>query len=677
MILINWLSQVFWSSWAYFWSGRTFAIVLGVGFAVLAFTLLILSRTRWGHTKPLTKCVVLSVLAHVWLIMYAMGNRLVLPQGHPRGSDRAVYVTLDHAFADLAQADSADQDQPAPTWQPWEAPVPSHKLPVPELIPLELDEGEATATGLASNPSELKASSADSPPTLADEITLPPLLDVKDSKLTQSNSIKDVNDDRRPVQPTAKPDRSPVPVEPQSQADSSVRPEIVALPVVPPALAVESALTTLKETAIASESVASSHGKTSEVREPAAPFRPAGGQQTPNTFSASSRQAAANPQVPVEYQMRQAPNRLQLAMPYGADADSEAAVERALTFLASAQSPDGAWNAKQFGAGTETRALGENRFGTGDRADTGVSGLALLSFLAGGHTHKDGQHSLVVRRGLEFLLRAQAPSGDLSGPKQIGHEPSVTNAKMYCHGIATLAMAEAFAMTHDPALQHPLMMATRFTLSAQDKRSGGWRYRPGDPGDLSQFGWQVMALRSAELSGLPMQSESSYVDAKSRMQRFIDSCSAGKHGGLARYRPTDGIATSTMTAEGLACRYLMNWPLGLPAQREAEAMLMSNLPGVGQDNVYYWYYATLALFQLQNDSWRQWNQALKAHLLKTQIPSYQPQPGSWTPDELWGGYGGRIYSTAMSCLCLEVYYRYLPMYQRSHLAQVPVAPTSR
>ncbi len=39
-------------------------------------------------------------------------------------------------------------------------------------------------------------------------------------------------------------------------------------------------------------------------------------------------------------------------------------------------------NAKQFGAGTETMALGENRQGTGDRADTGVSGLALLAFLS-------------------------------------------------------------------------------------------------------------------------------------------------------------------------------------------------------------------------------------------------------------------------------------------------------
>ena len=34
--------------------------------------------------------------------------------------------------------------------------------------------------------------------------------------------------------------------------------------------------------------------------------------------------------------------------------------------------------------------------------------------------------------------------------------------------------------------------------------------------------------------------------------------------------------------------------------------------------------------------------------------------GSWNPDGIWGGYGGRVYSTALSALILEVYYRYEP-----------------
>ena len=51
------------------------------------------------------------------------------------------------------------------------------------------------------------------------------------------------------------------------------------------------------------------------------------------------------------------------------------------------------------------------------------------------------------------------------------------------------------------------------------------------------------------------------------------------------------------------------------------------------------------------------------------IPWIDPLPeqregelaGSWDPDTVWGGYGGRVYTTALGALCLEVFYRYLPI----------------
>jgi hypothetical protein len=121
----------------------------------------------------------------------------------------------------------------------------------------------------------------------------------------------------------------------------------------------------------------------------------------------------------------------------------------------------------------------------------------------------------------------------------------------------------------------------------------------------------------------------------------------------------------------------MGYPLSDEGRREAKAMILNHLPGSEQDNVYFWYYATLALFQLQDTDWRTWNQALKKRLLETQIPAYRDEAGSWDPDPIWGGYGGRVYSTAMSCLCLEVYYRYLPLYQNSSTASNQRALLSR
>lgn len=582
------ISSVFdslYRAWAYVTHGRTLAIVLGVGFALLAITLLIASRTRWGQAKPLTKCVVLSIMAHVWLLMYAYGTRVILPQGDPRGREHAMSISMDSSSLDALEetlTDATDPNEANPIEQPeWERSVPLDELPRPELLP-------------ASN-ELMRLVSA---PPLREDLKPTPM-----PSLTEEIS-RELDQATLPTIPERESDRSLASLN-REQPTARPYPE-AASPVLPP--------------------------------------------QMP------SRQDV----VPEEYQLRQAQNRLQLAMPYGADADSEAAVEAGLVWLVKAQSPDGAWNAKQFGGGTETMALGENRHGTGDRADTGVSGLALLAFLSAGHTHFEGDHRQTVERGLSYLIHSQMPSGDLSGAKQIGQEPSVMNARMYCHGIATLALAEAYAMTHDESLRPALIKAAQFTINAQDVRGGGWRYRAGDTGDLSQFGWQAMALRSIERSGIAVP-----VEVKRRMQRFLDSCAAGTLGGLARYQPGSGPATETMTAEALACRLIIGYPLSAQAQREAKSMIMSQLPGAKQDNVYYWYYATLAMFQLQDNDWKRWNQAMKQRLLTTQLPAYDVQAGSWNPDPLWGGYGGRVYSTAMSCLCLEVYYRYLPMYQQT------------
>ena len=592
MWLISSVFDSLYRAWAYVTHGRTFAMVLGVGFALLAIALLIASRTRWGQAKPLTKCVVLSIMAHVWLLMYAYGTRVILPQGDPHGRENAMAISMDNSLDQAFDESSAEATDPRETseiepLQAWEKPVPLDELARPEMPQPNIGE-------------------------MMRLVSAPPLLD--------------------DLKPTPMPSLPEDFAGPEDHAILPTVPEQLVAPQLPSSVSDQSFLQV--------QSIATS---ASAILPPPMP--------TPTE------------KVPEEYQLRQAPNRLQLAMPYGADADSEASVEAGLLWLVKAQSPDGAWNAKRFGGGTETQALGEHRHGTGDRADTGVSGLALLAFLAAGHTHFEGDHRQTVERGLSFLIQSQMPSGDLSGPKQIGQEPSVMYARMYCHGIATLALAEAYAMTHDEQLQPALIRAAQFTINAQDVRGGGWRYRAGEPGDLSQFGWQAMALRSIERSGIAVP-----IEVKRRMQRFLDSCAAGTLGGLARYQPGSGPATETMTAEALACRLIIGYPLSSQAQREAKSMIMSQLPGAKQDNVYYWYYATLAMFQLQDADWMRWNQALKQRLLTTQLPAYDEQAGSWNPDPLWGGYGGRVYSTAMSCLCLEVYYRYLPMYQQSNVA---------
>jgi hypothetical protein len=362
----------------------------------------------------------------------------------------------------------------------------------------------------------------------------------------------------------------------------------------------------------------------------------------------AAEQPAASP-----YSRRKATDRLHWAEQQGGSRQTEAAVNAALEWLARSQSHDGRWDASQFGAGVEMQVLGQDRSGAGADADPGISALALLAFLGAGHSHHDGDYTTTVQKGLEFLARGQTADGNLATGTGL-------YAQMYCHSMATFALAEALAMTGDERLEPTVRRAVNYSLRAQHPSTGGWRYRIGDLGDTSQLGWQLMALWSAERAGLKVPPQT-WTGA----ERFLRSVRRGRHGGLASYRP-DGPASTPMTAEALYCRHIVREMLGgvdnVASNSEAMSQLLATPPDSRHMNLYYWYYATLALhFQNQTSdeaarAWQTWNNALTHVLVEAQASD-----GSWQPTCIWGGYGGRIYSTAVAALCLEVYYRYAPL----------------
>ncbi|MBL8829147.1 MAG: hypothetical protein JNM18_19345 [Planctomycetaceae bacterium] len=353
-------------------------------------------------------------------------------------------------------------------------------------------------------------------------------------------------------------------------------------------------------------------------------------------------------QMPAMYQLRQSPDRSRVAQMRGGSAETEAAVASALKWLARNQSRDGRWDASQFGSGREARIFGQDRNSTGTEADTGITGLALLAFLGAGHTHQSGDYPQQVRSAIDFLLREQGVDGNLGGAAD-------AYAFMYCHGMASLALSEALGMTGDERLKPAVTRAVNYTLSCQNRTTGGWRYRPTETGDTSQLGWQLMVLKSAELAGVRVPAE-----PKNRAKQFLESVASGKSNGLASYRPNEPV-TRTMTAEALWCRQFLGLPRTDPACDEAGDFVLEELPGSNQTNLYYWYYATLSMYQLQGRHWTRWNDALTKTLTASQA-QVGTQAGSWEPDPIWGNYGGRVYSTALGALCLEVYYRFLPLY---------------
>ena len=404
-----------------------------------------------------------------------------------------------------------------------------------------------------------------------------------------------------------------------------------------------------------------SNAKPAQLAEAAQEPKATAATTTPTKPASESDSTPVPPSVPSTYADRFAENRDEIAAQGGGSEQTERAVRAALGWLADAQSENGGWDASRFGAGFERVVLGHNRGGAGANADTGVTGLALLAFLGSGHTHRNGDYTYEVAAGLEYLRGRQRSNGSLYGDAQLF-------ARMYCHSMATFAVCEAYALTHDSRLEPMARAAVRYTLSMQHPTDGGWRYRRGDTGDTSQLGWQLMTLKSAELAGIDIPGST-----WTHVERFMRRIKRGSAGGLGCYRP-ETPTSRTMTAEAMFCRQLLGAdranPISLAATQEAARSIGEELPTTSQRNLYYWYYATLALHQSRgrspeaNAAWNAWNQALTTALVTT-----QQDDGSWSADTTWGGYGGRVYTTALSAMCLEVYYRYSSADEAGELAR--------
>src|SRR5690606_39129788 len=115
--------------------------------------------------------------------------------------------------------------------------------------------------------------------------------------------------------------------------------------------------------------------------------------------------------------------------------------------------------------------------------------------------------------------------------------------------------------------------------------------------------------------------------------------------------------TPAMTAEALFCKQMLGIPRNHPQCIEALEYLSKHPPRRDDWNLYYWYYATLAMRAHGGDYWRHWNEMLRDSLVAEQR-TQGDLAGRWDPIGPWGAYGGRIYSTALASLCLQVYWRY-------------------
>jgi len=275
-------------------------------------------------------------------------------------------------------------------------------------------------------------------------------------------------------------------------------------------------------------------------------------------------------------------------------------------------------------------------------------------FLGAGYTHRSGQYQETVSRGLKWLVGQQRSDGDLFNSE-------ARFLRFYSHGIAAIALCEAYGMTRDPALREPTQKALQFIIDSQHPDYGGWRYLARTESDTSVSGWQLMALKSGEMAGFTL-SPTVY----QRVTRWLDSVERGPRAGLYSYHPSRP-ESQAMTAEALLMRQYLGFTRDNPRLRAGADYLASHLPEPSDRDAYYWYYATQVMHHMGGQHWELWNGRLRDLLTSTQSQE-GGTAGSWSPDQptsdKWGHAGGRLYVTCMHLLMLEVYYRHLPLYQQ-------------
>ena len=348
---------------------------------------------------------------------------------------------------------------------------------------------------------------------------------------------------------------------------------------------------------------------------------------------------------------------------YGGTKESEEAVLAGLRWLGAHQRSDGCWSLKEYWkdvSGCDCHSDFEKEV---DDSDTAGTAFGVLPMLGAGITHTTGPEEpreLIGYRkrvfsGVAFLTSHQdRKSGNLGG-------------NMYSHALGTLALCEAYALSGDERLKVPAQLAVKYMTEAQHKE-GGWRYGPKQPGDMSVTAWVFLAIRSAQLAGLPIGRS-----ALTRAERFVDSCAVGpEEAKLSRYAyqpPTSEKPQPeklSLSGAGLLTRQYLGWKKDDPQLIAGCRYLAQHLPpesGNDLGQVYYYHYATQVLHHMEGPEFDLWNHRMREHLIRTQEKEGH-KAGSWNPKGAdWGSRGGRVYATGMALLTLQVYYRHLPMYR--------------
>jgi hypothetical protein len=313
------------------------------------------------------------------------------------------------------------------------------------------------------------------------------------------------------------------------------------------------------------------------------------------------------------------------------------AVQQSLKWLRENQNADGSW---------------------GDKNRSAMTGLALLCFLGYGELPESADYGLTINRAVQWMLD--------NGTKfegRLGMERTFTQQGVYEHGIATYALGEYYALTHDERVKELLAQAVAHIVEGQSP-GGGWMYRfDKTADDLSVSGWQIQALKAAHLTNLKLPGVDQALD---KAISYIDRVK-GPKGGYGYRGPEDRYS---LTGVGILASLYWKGNRGELSKgiqwliSETEKNKPVKYRGESAD-LYAWYYDTQACLMYGGSAWTKWNKWFQDELIGA-----QSSDGSWPVPGAKGhgpqsdpGRTGAVYRTTLCTLMLEVFYRYMPTHR--------------
>ncbi len=326
----------------------------------------------------------------------------------------------------------------------------------------------------------------------------------------------------------------------------------------------------------------------------------------------------------------------------------------ALHWLQAHQEENGGWAAR----GYRTRCKGETvpvpeaYEMDGGRAahDVGVTGLALCAFLGAGYTQR-GNHAFkqAVRRGIRHLRDAQLSDGSFA--------PGGTRSRLLDHAWAAFAMTEAYAMTESPVLRRPAQRALDF-IAHNRNSCAGWGDLQRGRTDLLATGLMLLPIQSARLSNIDVHQRG----GEPRLE--LGFAPAAIDGALIWLDATARDATEHASS-ATATAYLMRaWgrPEHAPTERMHQTARRIALHPPRWDveakttDALRWWQETLVMSLRGGKAWRTWRRSLVETLYEAQDTSVDlcQGRGSWAPVGVWGRALGRVGTTALMTLSLEL-----------------------